>query len=137
MRISEREKYRNLTRYFYSLLLTMLVMTGAYAQDVTVKGKVNDEQGQGLPGVSILVKGTSAGTVTDIEGNYTVNAPGTATLVFSFIGYITQEIPLGNKTSLDVKMANDTKALVRSNCGRLWYCQESNSYRFCYRSKRC
>jgi TonB-linked SusC/RagA family outer membrane protein len=111
MRISEREKYRNLTRYFYSLLLTMLVMTGAYAQDVTVKGKVNDEQGQGLPGVSILVKGTSAGTVTDIEGNYTVNAPGTATLVFSFIGYITQEIPLGNKTSLDVKMANDTKAL--------------------------
>jgi TonB-linked SusC/RagA family outer membrane protein len=86
-------------------------MTGAYAQDVTVKGKVNDEQGQGLPGVSILVKGTSAGTVTDIEGNYTVNAPGTATLVFSFIGYITQEIPLGNKTSLDVKMLADTKAL--------------------------
>nr|MBZ1359936.1 TonB-dependent receptor [Dyadobacter fermentans] len=86
-------------------------MTGAYAQDVTVKGKVNDEQGQGLPGVSVLVKGTSTGTVTDIEGNYTVNAPGTATLVFSFIGYITQEIPLGNKTSLDVKMATDTKAL--------------------------
>lgn len=76
-----------------------------------MKGKVNDEQGQGLPGVSVLVKGTSTGTVTDIEGNYTVNAPGTATLVFSFIGYITQEIPLGNKTSLDVKMATDTKAL--------------------------
>ena len=111
MRISEREKYRSLTRYFYSLLLTLLVMTGAYAQDVKVKGKVNDEQGQGLPGVSILVKGTSAGTVTDIEGNYTVNAPGAATLVFSFIGYITQEIPLGNKTSLDVKMLADTKAL--------------------------
>ena len=111
MMISEREKYRSLTRYFYSLLLTLLVMTGAYAQDVTVKGKVNDEQGQGLPGVSVLVKGTSAGTVTDVEGNYTVNAPGTATLVFSFIGYMTQEIPLGNKTSLDVKMATDTKAL--------------------------
>lgn len=111
MRISEREKYRSLTRYFCSLLLTLLVMTAAFAQDVTVKGKVNDEQGQGLPGVSILVKGTSAGTVTDIEGNYTVNAPGTATLVFSFIGYITQEIPLGNKTSLDVKMLSDTKAL--------------------------
>lgn len=111
MRISEREKYRSLTRYFYSLLLTLLVMTGAYAQDVTVKGKVNDEQGQGLPGVSVLVKGTSTGTVTDIEGNYTVNAPGSATLVFSFIGYISQEIPLGNKTSLDVKMLTDTKAL--------------------------
>lgn len=111
MRISKREKDRNLTRYFYSLLLTLMVMTGAYAQDVTVKGKVNDEQGQGLPGVSVVVKGTSVGTVTDLEGNYTVNAPGTSTIVFSFIGYITQEIPLGNKTSLDVKMLTDTKAL--------------------------
>jgi hypothetical protein len=82
----------------------MLVMAGAYAQDVTVKGKVNDEQGQGLPGVSVVAKGTSVGTVTDMEGNYTVNVPGSTTLVFSFIGYITQEIPLGSKTSLDVKM---------------------------------
>jgi TonB-linked SusC/RagA family outer membrane protein len=111
MRISKRSKDRSLTRYFYSLFLTMLVMAGAYAQDVTVKGKVNDEQGQGLPGVSVVAKGTSVGTVTDLEGNYTVNVPGSTTLVFSFIGYITQEIPLGSKTSLDVKMLTDTKAL--------------------------
>jgi TonB-linked SusC/RagA family outer membrane protein len=111
MRISKRSKDRSLTRYFYSLFLTMLVMAGAYAQDVTVKGKVNDEQGQGLPGVSVVAKGTSLGTVTDLEGNYTVNVPGSTTLVFSFIGYITQEIPLGSKTSLDVKMLTDTKAL--------------------------
>ncbi|WP_439557438.1 SusC/RagA family TonB-linked outer membrane protein [Dyadobacter sp.] len=111
MRISRRRRDRNLTRYFYSLVLTMLVSAAAFAQDAAVKGKVNDEQGQGLPGVSVVVKGTSVGTVTDLEGNYTVNAPGTATLVFSFIGYITQEIPLANKTSLDVKMLVDTKAL--------------------------
>jgi TonB-linked SusC/RagA family outer membrane protein len=111
MRISKRSKDRSLTRYFYSLFLTMLVMAGAYAQDVTVKGKVNDEQGQGLPGVSVVAKGTSLGTVTDLEGNYTVNVPGSTTLVFSFIGYITQEIPLGSRTSLDVKMLTDTKAL--------------------------
>ncbi|TLU95071.1 SusC/RagA family TonB-linked outer membrane protein [Dyadobacter sediminis] len=86
-------------------------MTAAFAQDVTVKGKVNDEQTQGLPGVSVVVKGTSVGTVTDLEGNYTLNAPATSTLVFSFIGYVTQEIPLGNKTNLDVKMLSDTKAL--------------------------
>ncbi|WAC15416.1 TonB-dependent receptor [Dyadobacter pollutisoli] len=86
-------------------------MAGAYAQDVTVKGKVSDEQGQGLPGVSVVAKGTSVGTVTDLEGNYSVNVPGSTTLVFSFIGYITQEIPLGSKTSLDVKMLSDTKAL--------------------------
>ncbi|WP_084165669.1 SusC/RagA family TonB-linked outer membrane protein [Dyadobacter crusticola] len=111
MRISKRRRDRNLTRYFYSLVLTVLVSAAAFAQDAAVKGKVNDEQGQGLPGVSVVVKGTSVGTVTDLEGNYMVNAPGTATLVFSFIGYITQEIPLANKTSLDVKMLVDTKAL--------------------------
>ncbi|CAG5068770.1 TonB-dependent receptor P3 [Dyadobacter sp. CECT 9623] len=110
MRISKRRD-RNLTRYFYSLVLTFLVSVGAFAQDVALKGKVNDEQGQGLPGVSVVVKGTTVGTVTDLEGNYTVNVPGSATLVFSFIGYITQEIPLGNRASLDVKMLADTKAL--------------------------
>ncbi|KAA0992923.1 SusC/RagA family TonB-linked outer membrane protein [Dyadobacter aurulentus] len=106
-----KKRDRNLTRCFYSLVLTFLVSVCAFAQDVAVKGKVNDEQGQGLPGVSVVVKGTSVGTVTDLEGNYTVNVPGSATLVFSFIGYITQEIPLANRTSLDVKMLADTKAL--------------------------
>ncbi|MCF0041738.1 SusC/RagA family TonB-linked outer membrane protein [Dyadobacter fanqingshengii] len=111
MGISKPERDRGLSRYFFSLFLTFIVTAAAFAQDVTVKGKVNDEQSQGLPGVSVVVKGTSTGTVTDLEGNYTVNAPGTSTLVFSFIGYITQEIPLGNKTSLDVKLLTDTKAL--------------------------
>ncbi|NIJ53766.1 SusC/RagA family TonB-linked outer membrane protein [Dyadobacter arcticus] len=91
--------------------MATMVITAASAQDVPVKGKINDEQAQGLPGVSIVVKGTSVGTVTDLEGNYTVNAPSAATLVISFIGYITQEIPLGGRTSLDVKMLTDTKAL--------------------------
>jgi TonB-linked SusC/RagA family outer membrane protein len=111
MKIYEQEKHQNRVRYFYTLLLTLMVMASAYAQDVTIKGKVNDEQGQGLPGVSILVKGTSTGTVTDPEGNYTVNVSGANTLVFSYIGYVTQEIPLGSRTSLDVKMLSDTKAL--------------------------
>jgi len=111
MGISKPERDRGLSRYFFSLLLTFFVTAATFAQDVTVKGKVNDEQSQGLPGVSVVVKGTSTGTVTDLEGNYTVTAPGASTLVFSFIGYITQEIPLGNKTSLDVKLLTDTKAL--------------------------
>lgn len=111
MRISRRTRGRSLCRCFYSLLMATMVITAASAQDVPVKGKINDEQAQGLPGVSIVVKGTSVGTVTDLEGNYTVNAPSAATLVISFIGYITQEIPLGGRTSLDVKMLTDTKAL--------------------------
>ncbi|TLV03314.1 SusC/RagA family TonB-linked outer membrane protein [Dyadobacter luticola] len=111
MRISKRRIGRSLSGCFCSLLLALAVMTGAYAQDAAVKGKVTDEQGGGLPGVSVVLKGTSVGTVTDLEGNYTVNAPGSGTLVFSFIGYITQEIPVGNKTNLEVKLLSDIKAL--------------------------
>ncbi|WAC15524.1 SusC/RagA family TonB-linked outer membrane protein [Dyadobacter pollutisoli] len=83
---------------------------GAFAQNA-IKGKIKDEQGQSLPGVSVVVKGTTAGTVSDNEGNYTVNADRNSTLVFSFIGYLTQEIAIGSKNSLDVTLAADTKAL--------------------------
>src|SRR5258707_10267014 len=61
--------------------------------DITVKGKVTDETGEGLPGVNILVKGTANGTTTDAKGEFVLNAPEDGVLVFSFIGYSTQEIP--------------------------------------------
>jgi TonB-linked SusC/RagA family outer membrane protein len=83
---------------------------GAFAQN-TIKGKIKDEQGQPLPGVSVVVKGTTSGTVTDNEGLYTVAAEKNGTLVFSFIGYLTQEIPVGGKSLLDVTLITDTKAL--------------------------
>ncbi|MEO6282081.1 MAG: TonB-dependent receptor [Dyadobacter sp.] len=83
---------------------------GAFAQNA-IKGKIKDEQGQSLPGVSVVVKGTTAGTVSDNEGNYSVTADRNSTLVFSFIGYLTQEIAIGSKNSLDVKLSADTKAL--------------------------
>ncbi|WP_031526160.1 SusC/RagA family TonB-linked outer membrane protein [Dyadobacter crusticola] len=82
----------------------------AHAQN-TVKGRIKDEQGQALPGVSVVVKGTTAGTVTDNEGNYSVNAERNSTLVFSFIGYLTQEVAIGSKNSVDITLAADTKAL--------------------------
>ncbi|WP_409013238.1 SusC/RagA family TonB-linked outer membrane protein [Dyadobacter sp. CY343] len=85
-------------------------VTAAHAQN-TIKGKIKDEQGQALPGVSVVVKGTTAGTVTDNEGNYTVNAERNATLVYSFIGYLTQEIATGNRNSVDITLQTDTKAL--------------------------
>ncbi|WP_215234303.1 SusC/RagA family TonB-linked outer membrane protein [Dyadobacter linearis] len=85
-------------------------VTAAHAQN-TIKGKIKDEQGQALPGVSVVVKGTTAGTVTDNEGNYTVNAERNATLVYSFIGYLTQEIAIGNRNSVDITLQTDTKAL--------------------------
>jgi TonB-linked SusC/RagA family outer membrane protein len=81
--------------------------------DRAIKGKVNDDKGLALPGVSVVLKGSSTGTVTDSEGSYSLNIPesGTNILVFSFVGYVPKEITVGNQTSLSVELAVDTKAL--------------------------
>ncbi|WP_439556447.1 TonB-dependent receptor [Dyadobacter sp.] len=81
--------------------------------DIQVRGKVtSSENNEPLPGVSVVIKGTSAGTTTDIEGNYELSVTGeTAILVFSFVGYAPQEIALGNHNQLDVKLVGDIKAL--------------------------
>lgn len=77
-----------------------------------VKGTVTDEKGEGLPGVNIFVKGTSTGATTNANGDYTLNAPNeNAILVFSFVGYLTQEIPLNGRTTLNVSLQVDAKTL--------------------------
>jgi TonB-linked SusC/RagA family outer membrane protein len=82
------------------------------AQQRAVSGKVIDESGQPLPGVTILIKGTSQGTVTDLDGNYTLtNIPTDATLVFSFVGMRTQEVVVGNQTSINVIMEEESIGL--------------------------
>ncbi|MCS6968302.1 MAG: TonB-dependent receptor [Cytophagales bacterium] len=70
--------------------------------DNPIKGKVTNSAGEGMPGVSIVIKGTSKGTVTDTEGNFSINAEKGQTLVFSFVGYKTQEITLGEETTLNI-----------------------------------
>ena len=78
----------------------------------TVKGKVIDETGIGLPGVSVLIKGTQKGTTTDGNGNYSISfSEENAVLIFSFVGYESQEILVGNRTELNVNLSTDTKAL--------------------------
>ena len=78
-------------------------------QQRVVSGKITDTAGQPLPGVSIVVKGTTQGTVTDGNGNYSLsNVPADATLVFSFVGMRTQEVFVGNQTSIDVRMEEET-----------------------------
>ena len=82
------------------------------AADIKITGHVIDEKGQPLPGASIRVKGTKAGTTTDIDGKYTITVPdNNAVLVFSTIGYATQEIPVGGRTTIDVKLVNGSKDL--------------------------
>lgn len=81
-------------------------------QNRTVKGKVTDSAGAPLPGVSIVLKGTTSGTVTGVDGNYYLsNIPSDATLVFSFIGMKTQEIPIVGKSTVNATMVEETIGL--------------------------
>jgi TonB-dependent SusC/RagA subfamily outer membrane receptor len=87
-------------------------ITAIIKADKSLKGKVTDKAtGDGLPGVNVVVKGTSSGTTTDGEGNYSLTVPDNATLVFSFVGYVSQELVVGNRTVLDVAIESDSKAL--------------------------
>jgi TonB-linked SusC/RagA family outer membrane protein len=80
--------------------------------DIQISGKVTDESGVGLPGVNVLIKGTATGTTTSSEGTYSLTAPdGNATLVFSYIGYATQEIAINNRTTINVSLVPDVQSL--------------------------
>ncbi|MEQ8553982.1 MAG: SusC/RagA family TonB-linked outer membrane protein [Cyclobacteriaceae bacterium] len=76
-----------------------------------VSGKVVDQNGQGLPGVSVIVQGTTSGTTTDGDGIYRLTVPAGATLVYSFVGFETQEVQVGNRSVIDVSMTEDVEAL--------------------------
>lgn len=82
------------------------------AQQKAISGKVVDESGIPLPGVTVVVKGTTVGIVTDIDGNYNLSVPADArTLVFSFVGMRTQEITIGNQTSINITLESETIGL--------------------------
>ena len=77
---------------------------GAMAQNVTVSGTVTDDTGQPLPGVNVVVEGTATGTITDIEGNYSLTVPSDGVLVFNFIGFSSQSVSVDGRTSIIVIM---------------------------------
>jgi TonB-linked SusC/RagA family outer membrane protein len=76
-----------------------------------ITGKVSDETGSPLPGVNILAKGTQSGTLTDVDGNYTLNASNSEFVVFSFIGYKTREVKIQNQKVIDVTLETDNQSL--------------------------
>ena len=82
-------------------------------QQITVTGKVrSDDSPEGLPGVNVVIRGTNQGTVTDINGNYSINVPSTeSVLVFSSIGFTTEEVPVGTRTVINIDMIPDVKTL--------------------------
>jgi TonB-linked SusC/RagA family outer membrane protein len=79
--------------------------------DVDITGKVIDENGQGLPGASVVVKGTTNGATTDIEGSYKLSVPENALLTVSFVGYTTQEVSIAGRSTIDIQMIVDAEQL--------------------------
>ncbi len=95
------------------LAASFMLLTGVlYAQEKTVTGTVTAAEEGSLPGVNVLLKGTSTGTVTDLDGNYRLSVPEAGgTLVFSSIGYANQEVEIGSQSTIDIDLAEDIKAL--------------------------
>ncbi|GAB3563112.1 TonB-dependent receptor [Spirosoma luteolum] len=99
-------------RVMLVLTLTFLIRLSALAQGITVTGLVTESDGSALPGVTVQIKGANRGTQTDVDGKFQLtNVPPAATLVFSFIGKTPQEVAVGNRTSFNVTLADDSKSL--------------------------
>lgn len=95
-----------------SWLLSLLFCLPLMAQDAGISGRVtSSDDGSSLPGVSIQVKGTSRGTTTDADGRYRISVPPNSKLVFSFIGFGSQEVTVGSQTTIDVKLLSGTQSL--------------------------
>ena len=88
-----------------------LIPIWAFAQNITVKGTVKDGAGETIIGASVVEKGTTNGTITDFDGNFTLNVPSNSTLQISFVGYKTQEIAVSGKTTINVTLSEDTQML--------------------------
>ena len=80
-------------------------------QEVTIRGMVLDDEGEPIIGANIVVPGTTIGTVTDVDGNYTINIPRGSSLRFSFIGYVDQVFAITNQSSLNVRLIEDSELL--------------------------
>ncbi len=103
---------KRLRVFLLTFILGLFLTVTIYAQVIRVTGRVTDSaDGTPLAGVTILEKGTVNGTITDSGGNYTINVSPTSVLQFSFVGYLSQEVPVNNRTYIDVALAVDVQTL--------------------------
>ncbi len=92
--------------------LVVILPDNAGNQQIVIKGRVTDSNGESLPGVNILEKGTSNGGITDLDGNYAINlSSSNAVLTFSFVGFLTEEVEVAGQTTIDIIMVEDIMAL--------------------------
>lgn len=93
-----------------ALLVVLLMSFSINAQEITVTGKVTDSNGESIAGVNVVIKGTAQGTITDVDGNYTIKSEQGNILQFSFIGYLAQELPI-NSSTINVTLSEDVTNL--------------------------
>src|SRR5688572_18731447 len=105
-------KFSQIGKCCNALLIMLLICCNAFAQTQQIKGIVKDELGQGLPGASVSVKNSSNGTITNSDGNYSLNVdPASDILLVSFMGYKLQEIPVNNRAIIDISLEPNAKQL--------------------------
>ena len=100
-----------LTKRYYLLVFFSLLLQSAFAQQITVTGKVTAANGESIPFANVLIKGTQNGAVTDFDGSYKIAVGGNQTLVFSSQGYKTTEIAINNRTSISIILEEDAMKL--------------------------
>ena len=93
------------------IMMLLFAWQVGFAQSVTVTGTVTDETGFGLPGATVLIQGTSNGTVTEVDGTYSLSAQKGQTLQFSYTGYQTQSVVVGDNTVINISMSPDVSLL--------------------------
>ena len=119
-----KKVWANRAIYVFQLIIFILILSASQTfagisldessdpsqqQEKRISGKLTDQAGAPLPGVSVVVKGTTTGTVTDANGYYTLaNIPGNATLIFSFVGMKTREMVVGNQTTIDISLLEES-----------------------------
>ena len=106
-----QKKVSLFSRFVIMTLASLFFSMGAWAQDLTVSGKVTDKSGEPLIGVYVLLQGTTSGTSTDVDGNYSLTAPSDATLTYSLIGYGSVSVPVQGKAVINVVLEEDAEML--------------------------
>ena len=98
-------------RFILLIIGIICLSVVAFSQDISITGKVTAKTDKGsLPGVSVAIKGTSTGISTDIDGNFSLTVPSSESiLIFSYIGFITQEVKVGSRTSFDIVLESGVK----------------------------
>ena len=97
----------------FSILMMLVLCCGTvFAQGITITGTITDAKtSESLPGASVVLKGTTQGTISDMDGKYSISATPGATLVISYIGYDTKEVKVGNQNVINVTLSEDSQSI--------------------------